>query len=284
LYQPAASTLSGLILMPEWHLVVALLSFLTGLGLSWKPLFLAAPPLLAAFGLPLVHAIASGLNARFPDVPKNRFLALCSRIVVAGLHLLQPVARLVGRLRWGLTPWRRTSKASLSIPRERSLIAWSETWGSPQARLQELEAALKGQDAVVRRGGDFDDWDLEVRGGLLGSARLKIVAEEHGQGKQLVRLRVSPRHRWIGFAFTLVLTSLTIAAARASAWVASGTLLTLAILPLLLSLRDCSMAVGLTLKVTKSHDFKDSQALYHETPVGLRLTPTTPIYVQNVRD
>ncbi len=284
LYQPVPGTLSGLVLMPEWHLIVALLGLLTGLGLSWKPLFFAGPPLLAAFGLPLIHAIASSLNARFPDMPRNRLLAFCSRIVVAGLHLLQPVARLVGRLRWGLTPWRRTDKATLSIPRERSLITWSETWCSPQQRLHDLEAALKAQDAVVRRGGDFDDWDLEVRGGLLGSARLKMVAEEHGQGKQLVRLRISPRHRWIGFAFTVVLASLAIAAARASAWVASETLLTLAILPLLLSLRDCSMAVGLTRNVNKHHGFQDGRALSHEWPVGLRLTTPAPICFQNVRD
>jgi O-antigen biosynthesis protein len=284
LYQPVPGALSGLILMPEWHLIIALLTLLTLLGLSWKPLFLAAPFWLAAFGLPLVHALASSLHARFPDAPENCLAELRNRCVIACLHSLQPIARLVGRLRWGLTPWRRTTRACLSIPRVRFLVAWSEVWCSAEQRLHELEAALKVQDAVVRRGGDFDDWDLELRGGLLGSARLKMVIEEHGQGKQLVRLRVSPCHRWIGFAFTLVLGSLAIVAGRASAWVASETLLTLAIFPLLLSLRDCGMAVGQACNVNKGHGFREGRLLPHERPVGLRVSATAPVYFQNVRD
>jgi hypothetical protein len=45
---------------------------------------------------------------------------------------------------------------------------------------------------VVRAGGDWDRWDLQVRGGLLGSARLRTAIEEHGQGRQLVRVRSWP--------------------------------------------------------------------------------------------
>jgi hypothetical protein len=45
----------------------------------------------------------------------------------------------------------------------------------------------------VVRGGGTDRWDMQVRLGPLGSARLRIAAEEHGQGRQLVRYRVWPR-------------------------------------------------------------------------------------------
>src|SRR5207247_7974155 len=42
-------------------------------------------------------------------------------------------------------------------------------------------------------GGDTDRWDIQVRLGPLGSARLRVAVEEHGQGRQLVRYRVWPR-------------------------------------------------------------------------------------------
>ena len=45
----------------------------------------------------------------------------------------------------------------------------------------------------VVRGGDTDRWDIQVRLGPLGSARLRVAVEEHGQGRQLVRYRVWPR-------------------------------------------------------------------------------------------
>src|SRR5262249_47526707 len=46
--------------------------------------------------------------------------------------------------------------------------------------------------AAVARGGDYDRWDLEVRGGLMGRARLLLAIEEHGAGRQYVRMRLWP--------------------------------------------------------------------------------------------
>jgi GT2 family glycosyltransferase len=278
LYQPVPGTMSGLILMPEWHLIVVLLSLLTVLGLSWKPLFLAAPVLLAAFGLPLVHAIASSRHARFPDAPKNRLAELRSRSVIAWLHLLQPMARLRGRVRWGLTPWRRMTTASLSIPAPRFFTLWSEIWRSADKRLTDLEDALKEQGAVVHRGEEFDNWDLEVRGGLLASARLRMVVEEHGRERQLVRLRVSPRFQRIGLPCATALGALAIAAGRAHAWVACDSLLLGAILPLLVSLRDCGLAVGLIRKVSRTCAFQEGRSPTRKQPVVLGAT------LESVRD
>jgi hypothetical protein len=45
----------------------------------------------------------------------------------------------------------------------------------------------------VVRGGEYDRWDIHVRLGPLAAARLRITAEEHGQGRQLLRTRVWPR-------------------------------------------------------------------------------------------
>jgi len=64
----------------------------------------------------------------------------------------------------------------------------------PAQRTEDLEALLKQKRAVTLRGGDFDAWDLEIRGGVLGGARLQLAVEEHGSGRQQVRVRVQPRY------------------------------------------------------------------------------------------
>jgi O-antigen biosynthesis protein len=46
---------------------------------------------------------------------------------------------------------------------------------------------------AVVRGGEFDRWDIHVRVGPLAAARVHVAVEEHGQGRQLVRVRVRPR-------------------------------------------------------------------------------------------
>jgi hypothetical protein len=44
-------------------------------------------------------------------------------------------------------------------------------------------------------GGPTDHWDLEVRGGLLGGARVLLTVEEHGAGRQYLRARIHPHLR-----------------------------------------------------------------------------------------
>jgi hypothetical protein len=46
---------------------------------------------------------------------------------------------------------------------------------------------------VARRGGGYDDWDLEVEGGGLGAARLRSCVEWYGEDRQLLRIAVVPR-------------------------------------------------------------------------------------------
>ena len=81
----------------------------------------------------------------------------------------------------------------LAVPCPRSAWVWSESWREPSAWMQSIAAALKEDGAVVRHGGPTDRWDLDVRGGPLGGARLRGAVEEHGEGKQLVRIGLWPR-------------------------------------------------------------------------------------------
>jgi hypothetical protein len=74
-----------------------------------------------------------------------------------------------------------------------------------------VEAELLALGAAVTRGGHFDSWDLEVRAGPLGRARLKTAVEEHGDGRQLVRYRL--RAHWPPVVAALVLALVAVAAA-----------------------------------------------------------------------
>ncbi len=141
------------------------------------------------------------------------------RSLTALLHLLQPLARLYGRLSCGLAPWRRRGPAIFALPWPRTFAIWFEQWRAPGERLEAIESTLRTAGACVFRGGDFDRWDLEVRGSMLGAARLRTAVEEHGLGRQLVRFRLSPRPSVAGVVLAAFFAALAAAAAmdRASA-------------------------------------------------------------------
>ncbi len=213
-YEPAAGTLRSLPLMPEWFLVVAALAALSAFGLVWAPMLLAAPLFALALAAPVVQAVLSARRAQFTSAPRTRPALLKLQLLTAALHLIQPLARLLGRLRWGLTPWRRRGVGGFVAPRARLASVWSETWRGAEERLRDVEATLRAGGATVSRGGDFDAWDLEVRGGLFGGARVLTAVEEHGAGRQLVRARSWPRVS----PQCLAITSLFAALACAAAW------------------------------------------------------------------
>ena len=191
-YPPAPGLLASAMAMPEWYLVVAALAALAALGARWAPLLLALPLLAVAAGAPLGAALRAAAATRPPARLASRLARLRFRALVAALHVVQPAARLHGRVRAGLAPWRRPAGAGRLRPRC-ALAVWTERWQTPEERLLALERRLREAGVAVRRGGDFDRWDLEVRGGLLGTARLASLVEEHGTGRQLTRLRAWSR-------------------------------------------------------------------------------------------
>jgi len=192
LYQPAPHALAGLVTMPEWYLVVAALAVLCGLGAVWRPLLGLVPLLALAVAAPVWLAVRAAARAPFPEA-RTPAEVLRGRALTAFLHLAQPVARLRGRIRHGLAPWRVRAAAGWTWPRPLRLALWTEAWSAPEERLAAVERVLREDGALVRRGGPWDRWDLEVRGGLLAGARVLLVVEEHGGGRQLARVRAWPR-------------------------------------------------------------------------------------------
>ena len=101
---------------------------------------------------------------------------------------------------------------------------------APADRLQSIESALRTDGACVFRGGDFDRWDLEVRGSMLGAARLRTAVEEHGLGRQLVRFRIWPRPSTAAVTLVALFACLAAAAGRDRAWAGTTILLLIAML------------------------------------------------------
>jgi GT2 family glycosyltransferase len=245
LYQGGPTWIATLPTMPEWALVVLALTALAVLGAFWTPLlYLAVPALALAVGAPLVHAALAALHSPLRELPAGRAPRLRMRLMVAWLHLLQPVARLTGRVPHGLTLWRGHGRRARVWPRPRVLTTWSETWRAPSERLEALERAFRAAGLVVTRGGSWDRWDLSIRGGALGGARLRMATEEHGGGRQLSRFRIWPRWSPGAAVTAAVLGALAAAAALAGAPVVAGVLIVSVAALSIVTLRDCAAAIA----------------------------------------
>jgi O-antigen biosynthesis protein len=256
LYQPAAGMLQSLLLMPEWYLVVVALAVLSALGVSWTPLFFALPCFVLAVSAPLGQAALSAARVTFTSPLPTRLTLLQRRTLTVCLHLLQPLARLCGRLCYGLTPW-RYSVPRLSLPWPRMATIWTEHWQDPTERLECLEGVLRASGAFVLRGGDYDRWDLAVCGGMLGTTRLLMAVEDHGSGTQFVRFNSWPRCSLGAVALTLLFTALALAAAMNQARLAATVLGTVAVLLMLRTLQECAGATTAVLRALKVVEGKE---------------------------
>jgi hypothetical protein len=229
--------------MPEWYLIVLALALVSALGFVWRPLGWGALLLALAAGLSVGQAVLSA--ARASDRWSRRRPGRLRRgLVIALLHLVQPAARLHGRFVSGLTPWRRHGVRRLAWPGPRSYALWTERWKSETEHLGTLEAALRAGGPRVRRGGEFDRWDLDVRHGLLGGMRVRHALEQHGAGRQLVRLRTWPRCAPSAAGAIVLLALLSAAAAMAGSWTASASLGLVAGMLGVWVVRDCAGAAA----------------------------------------
>jgi hypothetical protein len=253
------SVLWSLPIMPEWYMVLACLAALTAVGALWTPLLI---PAAVALGLGILisltqAAASSGRRLMGPQTQRRG-----SRVGLWGLttmlHMMQPLARLSGRIRHGLTPWRRRGGSGITFPWLRRFGIWSETWKAPEERLRELEIRLRTDRGVVRRGGEFDRWDLELRGGMLGAVRIELVVEEHGSGHQLVRVRAFPRCTGITLVLTSLLMAVSVIDAMATSWQAALICDLPALMLLLRSMHECGAAMAAVNRALEENE--DQQA------------------------
>jgi GT2 family glycosyltransferase len=220
--QPKPGVLRSLPLLPEWYLIIAALAMLSAVGLVWARLRVALPILVLAAVAPVLQAGLGAARASFPTGPRSRYGRLKRRGLTAALHLLYSAARLWGRLRHGLTPWRRHGRPGRSLPRRHAFATWTERWQASEQRLQDVERAVRAAGVPVVRGGPYDRWDLQARGGMLGAVRILMATEEHGSGRQLVRVRSWPNYSPGAVLLTILVAGLSISAAVDYATVAAA--------------------------------------------------------------
>jgi glycosyltransferase involved in cell wall biosynthesis len=244
-YEAQPGTLGSLTLMPEWHVVSLGLGVLGVAGLLWAPLLAALALAVVAVAASAAQALVAGARAAAPQwrrrPPRERLQLLATTGL---LHLLQPLARLSGRMRHGLTPWRLRGPALLRARPRRTWTVWSERWEALDARLRRVEIHIADMELVSVRGGDYDAWDLGVRGGLLAGARLRATVEEHGAGRQLLRFRVQPRPTGTALLCVTVLAVAALAAGVAASWGAACALAAGAGVIAARAARDCLVAAG----------------------------------------
>jgi hypothetical protein len=228
MYPSDVGRLSSLFAMPEWHLLVAALAILSIVGIVWQPMRIAVPLLIFTVSLSLVHA---GLNAQaaFTGSKSGIFANLPRWMLTTLLHLLQPIARLSGRITAGLRPWRRRQARGAKLPFPGNYSALCADWREAENALQEFEEALKAEISSVVVGDSFAPWDLEVRGGIFGGKQIIMAIEDIGLDQQLIRVRWWPVFPLQVILFVSLGAALALAAAIDHAAVASVLLAFLAL-------------------------------------------------------
>src|SRR5262249_50099862 len=150
--------------------------------------------------------------------------------LTASLHLVQPLARLAGRIQHGLVPWRRRGPDRRRWRFRARTAGWRGTGKPPEGRLEEMLRPLRGSGVGGGRGrgGEWDDGALAPRGGFMGGARFRIMAEEHGRGRQMLRTLAWVRIPAGAVVLTAALGALGAAALAGGAIAVSAVLLTAA--------------------------------------------------------
>ena len=251
----AGGDLVQLTAAPEWYMMLGLLLCLGLLGVAWAPLQACLPLAALAAAAAAGNAAAGTHRATFGAEAERRPRRLALQALTFVLHLLQPAARLAGRLDHGLVPWRRPRRWSFTVPTPRALRLWSERWHAPEQRLALVEAALRVHGERVGVGGPTERWDLQVAGGALGAARLLTAIEEHGRVRQLIRCRVRPRVPAALVPVVVVLGAAGGLAAGQRAWPAAVALVFAAVALATAAVCECGIATAAALRaVTDAHE------------------------------
>ncbi|QMU31703.1 glycosyltransferase [Adhaeribacter radiodurans] len=214
-YQPADGLLNSIPLMPEWYLFSGFLAFLASLGWLWSPLLWVWPVFLASILIMLVQAAISASKNVSQQIAKKQNVKY--QLLITLLHVIQPIARLYGRLKHGLTPWRLRGDFYTSpyafVLKAKQFTLWSEKWRSAEEWLEETEQNLIKMKARVQRGGNFDKWDIRVRNSIFSSSKGLFTFEEHGAGKQLLRFKAWPiPSKTLALALLLITATAALAA------------------------------------------------------------------------
>jgi len=236
MYASAPGKLGSLLSPPEWCLAGLVLGGLCLFTAGWHQLLIAILFVILAI-VPIVSIGKSVAAAPFVN-DKLRY-----RVLTGMMHILQPVARISGRLSHALACAKTQGLLQWTGLGDRVLRIWSEQWRAPEEWLTSLETRLKAEDVATRRGGNFDSWDFEAQAGLAGGVRLKMAIEEHGAGEQMLNLHLSTRVTGLAVAALFLFGVLSAAAFFSQNLWFGAAFGTGALMVLLRVITECSVAV-----------------------------------------
>ncbi len=225
LYGPGPTGAWSLATMPEWNLVTGGLALVALLGFEWRAALWVLPLLALSLGVQLTQACLAAAESRFPSATAG-WARMRLVLLTAALHLAQPLARLAGRIEYGLSPWRSARWSGFASPLPCTSTLWVEQWAAPEERLDQIRRQLTSARAVVGHGGPTDSWDLAVRAGLIGATRSRLLIEEHGSGRQLIRVQDWPQIPAVTVAMLVGFAAIAPVAVLDGAW-ATATVTTL---------------------------------------------------------
>ena len=221
-YQPANGFLHSIPLMPEWYLFCLLFAFMGSLGFLWQPLLFMWIVFTVAVLIIIIQAtISASTNSSLSKKQQRNWKF---QTLIIGLHIIQPIARLTGRIQNGLTPWRKRGimahAGKMKSGNSSILSHWNEAvWKATDTWLEDLERTLIKMKVRVKRGGDFDNWDIKAATGLFAQAKGILTVEEHGANKQYVKFRYNMIYSVSGMLLILMLSGVSVAAAADQQWV-----------------------------------------------------------------
>ncbi|WP_223426848.1 glycosyltransferase [Tateyamaria pelophila] len=226
-YRQSDGVVTSLPLMPEWYFLTGLFFVIGLLGFDWPPLFFVLILGLGGLAISVVMAFKGASKARFASVSfgPTRASPMKLRAIVFWLYLVQPLGRLIGRIKYRLGPWSAGKLRLSPVPRQIEATAWSENWMSPEALLDKIAKKMKDQGVNYAFGGAYDGWDFTVLPSIFGELRLLLMHEEHGSGQQYFRLRVWPVSFIPTIFFTILFLALSVLAFADAAPVAGVVML-----------------------------------------------------------
>ena len=211
-YQPANGFIKSLPLMPEWYLWILFLSIISLLGIEWSPLLWAVPILSLSIMIVFIQAGISASHAKFVNKPDTTIRKLKYWGLTTFMHVIQPIARLKGRIVHGLTPWKSGFKQLRNFNylfKSRKLKHWSEHWRPIEEWLIDIQTGLERLNNKIKKGGDYDRWDIKSRSGIFASVQSLLTIEEYGMGKQYLILNTKLLVSIFGVTILLVLVILS---------------------------------------------------------------------------
>jgi hypothetical protein len=118
-------------------------------------------------------------------------------------------------------------------------------------RVSALEAALRAGGLRVRRADACERWELHTAAGAFGGVRLRAVVEEHGRGRQLVRVRIHPHLPRVGRWALAALAACALVAAVFAQWT-TALVAGVPLLPLLACATfECGAATAVALRAVR---------------------------------